>query len=161
MNKEYLERAKVLFAKEETVRTLYFTSDGNMFRAEHYAMGWANGLADKKIETISRTLVMAADIFNEKAAGDSGLQVDGSTEGAAGNAGSPENSTGGTDGSDSTQTNSSETDEKAALVTRYIELYDTKPNHMTGVEKLKTQIATKEAELKAAEIAAENNKATS
>ncbi|WP_312207685.1 hypothetical protein [Empedobacter sp.] len=41
-----------------------------------------------------------------------------------------------------------ETDEeRQQLVARYEELYGKKPNHLTGVEKLKTQIQEKETEL--------------
>lgn len=37
--------------------------------------------------------------------------------------------------------------ERAALAEKYEELFGKKPNHNTGVDKLKTQIAEKEAEL--------------
>lgn len=37
--------------------------------------------------------------------------------------------------------------ERAALVEKYEELFGKKPNHNTGVDKLKTQIAEKEDEL--------------
>ncbi len=38
-------------------------------------------------------------------------------------------------------------DERQQLVARYEELFGKKPNHLTGVEKLKTQIQEKETEL--------------
>ena len=40
--------------------------------------------------------------------------------------------------------------ERQNLVEEYTELFGKKPNHMTGVEKLKTAIADKKAELEAA-----------
>ncbi|MCZ2084159.1 MAG: hypothetical protein LC112_07775 [Flavobacteriales bacterium] len=43
--------------------------------------------------------------------------------------------------------------ERQNLVKEYTELFEKKPNHMTGVEKLKTAIADKKAELEAAKNA--------
>lgn len=46
--------------------------------------------------------------------------------------------------------------ERAELAAKYEKLFGKKPNHMTGVEKLKSQIAEKEAELAAANQATVN-----
>jgi len=167
MKKENLERAKELFEKEAGVDKVYFTKDGNMFRALHYAEGW-----DKDgIETVSRALIGLAEKFEEiKAKKTTSTKVvaitgeagtDGATTDGEGTKGTgTDEGTGTGEGTEGTKTPELSAEEKKAeLVKTYIELFDKKPNHMAGVAKLKEQIAEKEALILAEITEAEKNKA--
>lgn len=130
MKKTNQERAKELFEKEPNVNAAYFTKDGNMFRAEHYARDWAKGANGGEVETIHRDASVAES--SEAETGEVGTEpattsIDKTGEGDA-------------------------ADEKAELTKRYIELYDAKPKHLTGIAKLKELIAAKELEIKNAEV---------
>lgn len=134
MKTENLEKAKALFEKNADVAKVYFTSDGNVFRVRQYADNWSVALSDKTVIEVSRA---------EALTGVKAEQTDGGNTGTGADAG-------GDTGKKDDKGGSQGDDEKAELVKRYIELYDTKPNHMTGIPKLKEAIALKEAELKAA-----------
>ena len=123
MKAEILEALKVIFQKNPEVNNLYLTSDGNIFRAEHYAHNWRGSLLDKTITTVTRAEVM-------------GVKAVPAADEDSTNAGNGESGTG--NGAD---------DEKAEAVKRYIELFDTKPNNFMKLETIKTKIAEKEAEL--------------
>ena len=136
MKTENLEKAKAFFEKNADVAKVYFTSDGNIFRVRQYADNWSVALSDKTVIEVGRaealTGVKAEPIDGENANGNNGA---GDEKGNGKTADTGE---------------SKGDDEKSELVKRYIELFDTKPNHMTGIPKLKEAIALKEAELKAA-----------
>ncbi|WP_437918441.1 hypothetical protein [Sphingobacterium sp. LRF_L2] len=128
-NQEIFEqKAKAFFAdkKNAGINVVHFTSDGNMFRLFHYAESWARGLKDQSITPINRNSKVQeiidkiiSDISDEESSTDSGGK------------------------------SASEDDERASLINRYIELFDTKPKsaHNIGLDKLRAQIAEKEAEL--------------
>lgn len=162
MANEKLNRAKEFFAdsKNEGVDKVYFTKDGNMFRAKHYAENWG-GVGN--VETVYRQVVEALDAKlkknDEKGEKDiSSLQLvktesnEPETEKDPAGEKDPLDSKEDEDGKEPeadkepAKPEVTEADEKEALVKRYIELYDTKPNHMTGIVKLKEKIAAKEAE---------------
>lgn len=127
--KKFEQEAKAFFAdqKNDNVNTLYVTSDGCMFRAEHYANNWKNDLKDRTLETYYRNgspLVNAIiDGLKAKSEAD---KLGSSASGA---------------------TSSDQPSEREALVKEYIELFDTKPHHMLGIDKLKQAIDDKKAEL--------------
>lgn len=123
------KRADEFFKENVGADRVYFTSDGNMFRAERYAKNWAGFLTDKTISPIFKNGEQSDPIVTD-GAGD-GAGAGGETGGASG---------AGDGGSG---------DEREELVKRYIELFDTKPNHMTGIPKLKEKIAEKEAAIQA------------
>lgn len=136
MKTENLEKAKAFFEKNADVAKVYFTSDGNIFRVRQYADNWSVALSEKTVIEVSRAEALTG-VKTEPTAGGNINGNDGAGDEKGG------------DNKADTGENKGD-DEKAELVKRYIELYDTKPNHMTGIPKLKEAIALKEAELKAA-----------
>lgn len=118
-----MQKAKAFFAdpKNKNVSKIYITSDGNVFRADHYADNWSVNLSDKTITPFTRgskekeTAEQAtADHFE----GDQDAQaVD-------------------QDGSD----------ERRLLTVRFIDLFDTKPPADASIEEIQKLIADKEAE---------------
>lgn len=156
MAKENLERAKAFFAdpKNADVNAVYFSKDGNMFKAKHYAESW--GGVDG-VETITRPFVEALASLKEKKevtaetpAADATKEAgEGSAETPAADAANQASeATAETPAADAANQAS---DERAELVKRYIELYDTKPAHNMKLENIAAKIAEKEAQLKAAE----------
>jgi len=139
MKTENLERVKEFFEKNTETKAVYFTSDGNMFKAEHYASNWAVGLSDKAVTPVTRASILRSEAITKALANKAATGLSGDTEGQ--NPIAPV----------ATKSELSEADEKAELVKRYIELYDKKPNHLTGIGKLKLKIAEKEAKSKLAE----------
>jgi len=139
MKTENLERVKEFFEKNTETKAVYFTSDGNMFKAEHYASNWAVGLSDKAVTPVTRASILRSEAITKALANKVATGLSGDTEGQ--NPIAPV----------ATKSELSEADEKTELVKRYIELHNKKPNHLTGIEKLKLKIAEKEAELKLAE----------
>lgn len=136
--KQLEERVKGFFAKNKDVNKLYVTSDGNMFRAKHYADDWSYGLKDREVVTVYRYAENKEKASEAKVLEDHG-----------GDAG---------DTSDTIDTGSEETEsanEKGALIKEHIELFDKKPAPNIGLESLKTKIAERKAELEA-----ENNVGT-
>jgi len=129
-NKKFEQEAKEFFAdkKNANSNSLYVTSDGNMFRAEHYADDWKKSLTDKEVEVYRRDPI----------------KVDISTDESVDNA-----------GHSSTETSKGSEDAvREELVKQYIELFDTRPAHNIGLEKLQDKITAKRIELeKEAEIA--------
>jgi|GEM_PF-1613603 len=130
------ENVKDFFAKNKGVDRVYITSDGQLFRAEHYANNWAASLKDRTVSVENRSLKERLDRII-----DTSKATKGSTEGT-------EDSTGGQD--DATgSTGDGAADERAELVKEYIELFDTKPAHNIGLDKLKAKIDEKKTELAA------------
>lgn len=128
-NKEKFEqKAKAFFAekKNANVNAVYITSDGNLFKAEHYAVDWKRGLSDKAVAVFKRPSKVQ-DII-DKVIADKFAEGDNTVD-------------------DGEKTGQSE--EREVLITRYIELFDTKPRsaHNIGLDKLRAMIAEKEAEL--------------
>lgn len=122
------QNVEALFAdkKNANVNTLYATSDGNIFRAEHYAENWKADNPKLTIEVFRRPV--AEKLANEDADGEA--NVAGSTE--------------------------STTDTvREDLVKQYIELFDTKPAHNIGLDKLQDKITEKRLELEKANAAQE------
>ncbi|SJN38289.1 hypothetical protein FM120_11120 [Sphingobacterium faecium PCAi_F2.5] len=119
---------EALFAnkKNANVNTLYATSDGNIFRAEHYAENWRASNPKLTIEVFRRPVVEKAS--NEGANDDANI------------AGSAESTT------DTVRED---------LVKQYIELFDTKPAHNIGLDKLQDKITEKRLELEKANAAQE------
>lgn len=156
MSKENLNRAKEFFAdsKNEEVDKVYFTSDGNMFRAKHYAESWAGS---GKVETVYRAVIETLEgktskvVKDTKAdkipAGNKEPEADKEPEAEKDPEADkdPEGDKEPEADKEPANTEVNEADEKEALVKRYIELYDTKPNHMSGIARLKEKIAEKEA----------------
>lgn len=136
--KKFEQEASEFFAdkKNDNVNTLYITSDGCLFRAEHYANNWKNDLKDKTLEIHNRTGKSLVDVIID----DVKARIEADKE----------------DQSISDSDASQDTSERDALVKEYIELFDTKPHHMLGVEKLKIAIDTKKAELALIEDAGTN-----
>ncbi|WP_090498814.1 hypothetical protein [Pedobacter terrae] len=159
MKKEYLERAKEFFEKNTETKAVYFTSDGNMFKAEHYASNWSVGLADKAVTPVTRASILISETITKALANKAAAGLNGDTEvqnpvvpaSDVQNPIAPVIEVQDPIVPVAPKSELSEVDEKAELVKRYIELYDTKPNHLTGIEKLKLKIAEKEAELRLAE----------
>lgn len=125
--KKYEQEAKAFFAdkKNANINTLYVTSDGNLFRAEHYALNWRASNPKLTIEVHSRERPVDA-ILREVA--EHHFNEDGSKKNES-----------------STSAGSSELRE--ALVKEYIELFDAKPSHNIGLDKLQDKITAKRLEL--------------
>lgn len=125
-NKKKFEAvAKEFFAdaKNSNVNKVYITSDGNMFRAEHYADGWKTNLKNQEVEVYER---------EQKAKAIESEDDD-------------------TDATKSTTIIDTTGDAvRAELVKQYIELFDTKPSHNIGLEKLQDKITAKRLELEKA-----------
>lgn len=121
--KKFEQEAKAFFAdkKNDNVNKVYVTSDGNLFRAEHYADNWKTQLTDRTVEAYERPSTKKADVsLTDKTSGD-----DAKTD--------------------------SQADDNTALrdemVKEYIELFDTKPAHNISLEKLQDKITAKKLEL--------------
>ncbi|WP_313234228.1 hypothetical protein [Sphingobacterium multivorum] len=130
-NKEkvFSEKAQAFFAdkKNDNINKVYITSDGWVFRAEHYANNWIKENPKLTLETHFRAGSRPVDdliakIVAEKFGSNSGEDLD---------------------QDDQTQAPS----DRDALVKEYIELFDTKPHHMFSDDKIKLLIAEKKAEL--------------
>lgn len=125
-NKKFADKAKEFFAdpKNANVTRVYVTSDGCLFRALHYANDWKTRLTDREIETYSRF----PDLKKETHATIVGENQEDNTDPVV-------------------ETNvDSDNKERDALVKEYIELFDTRPAHNIGLEKLKAKIEEKKAE---------------
>lgn len=132
--KQNAEKAEAFLAENKNVNIVYFTSDGQMFRAEHYANSWAASLKDREIDVHIRSSNNILDKFNDKLKTESAASLE--DAGSTGN---------GDSNSDAT----SDDDERKALEKEHIELFDTKPAYNIGLDKLKAKIAEKKAELEA------------
>lgn len=126
-NKKFEQEAKAFFAdkKNDNVNKLYITSDGCLFRAEHYANNWKNDLKDKGVEIYNRYSLVDTIIDGVKARIEA-AQVDQTK-------------------SDSVDTEQSS--ERENLVKEYIGLFDTKPHYKFSDEKVRGLIEAKKAEL--------------
>ena len=131
--KKFEQEAKAFFAnpKNNNKNTCYITSDGNVFSADHYAQDWKKKLKDRTVEVYHRhgSASKIVERLKEVLSG-------GNIEPVLGNG-------------------SSEAD-RDALVKEYIELFDTKPHHNLGLEKLQAAIADKKSELAKTENPSEN-----
>ncbi|WP_286882940.1 hypothetical protein [Sphingobacterium sp. UBA5980] len=130
-NKEkvFSEKAQAFFAdkKNDNINKVYITSDGWVFRAEHYAKNWIKENPKLTLETHFRAGSRPVDdliakIVAEKFGSNTGEDLD---------------------QDDQTQAPS----DREGLVKEYIELFDTKPHHMFSDDKIKLLIAEKKAEL--------------
>lgn len=123
-NKKFEAVARVFFAeaKNSNVDKVYITSDDNMFRAEHYADGWKTNLKDQEVEVYEREQ-------KAKATESEGDDID-----------------------NNKITNKDTTGDsvRAELVKQYVELFDTKPSHNIGLDKLQDKITAKRFELEKA-----------
>lgn len=125
ISKKFEKEAKAFFAdkKNSNINTVYATSDGNLFRAEHYAKNWKASNPKVTIEVHHRNpskgLAEALLEVADRLKGGQESNVDAETT-----------STG-----------------REALVKEYIELFDTKPHHMFSDEKVARLIEEKKAEL--------------
>jgi len=145
MKKENIARAKELFEKEPKVEEVYFTTDGNMFRALHYARGWQ----PEGIETVRRSTVELAEKIDEMVSGKAGkatvaapiVPVAPVVPSAPVAPVAPKVPV-------VAVVTAVTSDERAALVKRYIELFDKKPAQNIGDATLKMRIEEKEAALK-------------
>jgi len=127
---KFEDKAKEFFAnqKNNNVNKVYITSDGNVFRAEHYADNWKTNLKDSEVEIhdrVSKVQAIIDDVkdkyFNEADGTKKELQDD-----------------------------NTNTDVRSELEKEYIELFDTKPAHNIGLEKLQDKITAKRLELEKA-----------
>ena len=162
-DKDLTEKLRRLFTTHPTVETFFVTSDGQAFTEEHRADGRAQKLKDKEIVTANREdyerpeeskvakVAVAPDADETKTGTDadqgSGTDADQGTgtdsdQGAGTDAGQ------GSEADKGTGTEAPAADEKTALVAKYTLLFGKKPSHFSGVEKLKADIAKKEAEAK-------------
>lgn len=116
------QRIKDFFANKtnENVNKVYVTSDGNLFKAEHYAIDWSKTLPDKNVKPYNRHVVEAFNAVKTPIA----LDVD----------------------TASVTTTEGNGEHRQQLVKRYIELFDTKPDEALTDEALANLIAEKEAE---------------
>lgn len=123
MKKEELDAlAKAHFAKNKGVNKVYLTSDGCIFTAQHYALDWRRGLSDKNVYPYIRW-----DFEKQPVKEDAGLIEPGEGNNAP------------------VDEKAAKAEERAALIARYIELYDTKPKGNPGIDKLNAMIAEAEA----------------
>lgn len=120
--KKFEQEAKAFFAdkKNDNVNKVYVTSDGNLFRAEHYADNWKTQLADRTVEVYERPSTKKLDV-NESSTSPDAPKKDSPAE---------EKST-----------------LRDEMVKEYIELFDTKPAHNISLEKLQDKITAKRLEL--------------
>lgn len=138
-NREQL--LKQLFAQHPKVDKFFMTSDDQAFVEAHYANSHAQRFADKEVAEYDRaTFELSAEVKKTK---DSDKD-----KGAAAPAApaAPAQPAPALAASAAPAEPAPEADEKAKLTARYTELYGAKPNHLTGVAKLKTLIEAKEAE---------------
>ncbi|WP_145859051.1 hypothetical protein [Pedobacter suwonensis] len=125
MKTKNLERVKEFFEKNTETKAVYLTSDGNMFKAEHYASNWAVGLSDKTLTPVTRASILRSETITKALANKAATGLSGDTEVQIQII------------PIATKSELSESHEKAELVKRYIELYDKKPNNMLDIPKLK------------------------
>lgn len=121
-NKEKIaQEVEALFANKAkaNINTFYATSDGHIFSAEHYANNWVASNPKLTIEVFRRPDPAVADT---ETSADHGETVGESSEGT-------------------------EDAVRADLVKQYIELFDTKPAHNIGLDKLQDKITAKRLEL--------------
>lgn len=130
MENQNLERAKEFFGANEGIDKVYFTSDGNMFRAAIYAANWNSTLTDKEIVSITRGEANGEAKPDDDTTGQTGGAADDQSGAGAGQTG---------------QAGGTADDEKKEARRRYIELFDKQPVGMSH-EKILEKIATKEAE---------------
>ena len=125
-NKKFEQEAKAFFAdgKNKNVNVIYATSDGNLFRAEHYADNWKTQLTDKAVEVYHRNPAKTESTSGINST-DQNEDIDDKSKGSEGN----------TDAV------------REELVKQYIELFDTKPAHNIGLDKLQDKITAKRFEL--------------
>lgn len=121
--KKFEQKAKAFFEnpKNAKVAACYITADGSVFRAEHYAQDWKRTQKDKTIEVYSRNKAKADKPKND--------EIDSSTDFSGADA------------------DTEATNERAELVKEYIELFDTRPHHLSGIARIKAEIEQKKAEL--------------
>lgn len=119
---KYEQEAKAFFAdsKNANVNTLYATSDGSLFRAEHYADSWKTQLQNKEVEIYHRNPTKTDITKDEDQSEIEKEEI------------LPE-------GSDANI--------REGLVNQYIELFDTKPAYNIGLDKLQDKITEKKLEL--------------
>lgn len=122
--KKFEQEAEAFFAdkKNSNFNTVYATSDGSLFRAEHYADNWKTQLLNKEVEVYHRNPVKAEVTPDQ--------ELDNDQESNSSN--------------DST---SSTGNVREDLVKQYIELFDTKPAHNISLEKLQDKITAKRLEI--------------
>ena len=126
--KKFEQEAKEFFAdkSKDNVNTLYVTSDGCLFCAEHYANNWSVSLKDKNIEVYHRhgnlSLLDVLKAAKEKLTTGENLE-------------------------NLVDVNTDEPTERDALVKEYIELFDKKPHYSKSNEKISTEIEAKKLEL--------------
>ncbi len=109
--------ALAIFEAHKQIEEVYMTSDGQGFTDDHKANDHSRYLADKSVKSFKRGF---EDSYKDEEAS--------------------------TDAKDATLHKVDE-GERAELAAKYEKLYGAKPNHNTGIEKLKAKIAEKEAEL--------------
>ena len=146
MTREELSPKASEMIKAHGLDEVYLTSKGEGFTELHRAENAANYLKDKKIFHFVKSKEAVAkieieDIDEDNHEGKEVLNV--STE-ATTNIETEE-----------TEEDNQE-DERTALVAKYELLFNKKPAHNIGVEKLKTQIAEKEAELENVPVVVED-----
>ncbi|WP_149913497.1 hypothetical protein [Sphingobacterium cavernae] len=119
--KKFEQEAEAFFAdkKNSDVNKVYVTSDGNLFRAEHYADNWKTQLPDRTVEVYERSQAEQSKTSNKDV----------------------------NKGSDTKSQLEDKAVIRAALIKEYIELFDTKPANNIATTKLQEQIDAKKAEL--------------
>nr|WP_067054075.1 hypothetical protein [Mucilaginibacter sp. L294] len=122
MKKELLEQLKALFEKNADVNKAYVTSDGNVFRAGHYAENWKQTLANKAVDEYTREAICGTS------------------------AGSTADTDSDTDGDSGSKVDTGDKDKLAAVIKKFIELFDTKPAAGLTAQEIEKQIADYEAE---------------
>ncbi|WP_336834080.1 hypothetical protein [Sphingobacterium siyangense] len=126
--KKFEQEAKEFFAdkSKDNVNTLYVTSDGCLFCAEHYANNWSVSLKDKNIEIYHRhgNLSILDMLKAAKAKITAGENLE-----------------------DLVNVDTDEPTERDELVKQYIELFDKKPHYSKSNEKISAEIEAKKLEL--------------
>lgn len=162
MNREELSPKALEMMKAHSLDEVYVTSDGQGFTEKHRAEAQASLLKNKKIEHFVKSKEAVAKIetedpdedideYNRRIAETLSTSTEAfktKTEETEGNKEILNVSTDATTNIETDETDEdNQEDERTVLVAKYEFLFNKKPAHNIGVEKLKTQIAEKEAEL--------------
>lgn len=135
ITKEQQQILEIVFAHNPEAEVMHLTSDNQAFTESAKADSHSQRLGDEKVLTVTRSAFEAgeAPLVTDRAqeAGEGKIKGEGEGEAEV-----------------EAEAEVKVDDEKTALQAKYLELFGKKANRLTGVEKLKTQIAEKEAEEK-------------
>ena len=138
------EQLKQLFAEHPSVKTFHVTSDGQFFTQKNDADNHAATLEDKEVEEEKRPKAEVVVNIDKNSDAEALAKAAAKYKSVFG----VEPAEGMSIEAMAAEVGDKEAGIKKALVAEYTELFQKAPNHLTGIEKLRTLIAEKKAESK-------------